>query len=101
MVNAELLEQTMQFILDNPKKHDPKVWLEESSCGTTACFAGWACILALKTIPSWRPVAYMAADLLGLDDDDAYILFHGSNTVDQLQHYVKSLVNGEHLTPSG
>lgn len=112
--NIELLEQTMQYILDYPEKHDQRIWVqgvqEDDSCGTTACFAGWACFLAgLKQEAVSTDEDYfrfhgqrthasdIAPKLLGLTTREADILFEATNSVEELQHMVKKLVNGEHI----
>ncbi|WP_084963294.1 hypothetical protein [Thermoactinospora rubra] len=42
MVNTTLLRQTLAHILRHPEGWRQSTW----RCGTTACFAGWAAILA-------------------------------------------------------
>lgn len=55
MTNINLAEKVLRSILDHPDEHDQMAWfssdhdgrfglnkLEEGSCGTTACVAGWA-----------------------------------------------------------
>lgn len=104
--NVELLEQTMRHIIDHPEKHDQRLWV--SPCGTTACYAGWACILsgAKQTIGTTqiqfagetRHPQYLAAELLGLDHATANNLFNCRNTIEQLELMVKDLVNGQDIT---
>ncbi len=35
--NDELLDQVMAHIKAHPEQHDQGVWIEEETCGTTAC----------------------------------------------------------------
>jgi len=109
MINTELLEQTMRHIIDHPETHDQSQWV--SKCGTTACFAGWACLLSgaqlnpkryLITISWWVTrnnklihTQDLATELLGICDDDADRLFRDTYTVDDLQLMVKELINRE------
>lgn len=48
--NAELGTKIRDFIVTNPKRHWQKDWTEENpeECGTTACLAGWACIIGME-----------------------------------------------------
>ena len=99
MRNIELLEKTMTFIKDNPTKHDQRVWVNDAgSCGTTACFAGWAAMLAGWTaheVDSCQDIAgEIGANLLGLTFQECRALFYGMNTVDELELMVKELVAG-------
>jgi hypothetical protein len=116
MVNVQLLEQTMRHIIDHPETHDQGIWVsDKEDCGTTACFAGWACLLSgakqydvtlsqstfsADTASGWIRADDLAVQLLGIDEDTATNLFDGDNTVDDLQRIVKQLVNREH-TPEG
>lgn len=100
--NTELLERTMQYILDHPEAHDQTTW----GCGTVACFAGWACRLAeLEQYGNYKDwfvindayyhVQQAARYILRLDYREADNLFHCRNTIDDLQRMVKELCNGE------
>ena len=104
--NTELLEKTMQHIMDNPEQHDQGAWV--NSCGTAACFAGWACLLTQGTKQcldnetfsyqgKTKHAADLAMDLLGLTHKEAAVLFSGNNSREGLQLMVKDLVNGDEL----
>lgn len=122
--NVELLEKTMQYIQDHPEQHAQESWMHATECGTAACFAGWACLLAgleqvqgtgfatrstVRSGPLTLTKAYKtnvgevvsipseAAAQLGLTEREAGILFDAGNTVDELKLMVKKLVNGEVL----
>lgn len=47
--NVELGKRVYDFIVANPERHYQKDWTESSgeACGTTACVAGWTCIMGL------------------------------------------------------
>lgn len=124
MTNVSELNRVMTFIKDNPEMHDQSIWANE--CGTTACLAGWACLLngysidtekigdykknhgpnagivrfggpILDSFNNAADIQYTAIDILDLDDEDANILFAEANTVDDLELMVKDLANGDDL----
>lgn len=93
----------VEAIRANPRHHDQSDWAkpdrepEETSCGTKRCIAGWTMhvhsfsdtvinemggTLGLNGV--FPPVAAAAANLLGIDDEDAYILFYFTNNEDAL-----------------
>ena len=99
--NKELIERTMQHIVDHPEEHDQRTWIS-NACGTVACFAGWALLLddveARDVLAwSWEFTGVAAAEHLGLTIDEAGVLFRGKNSRDMLQLMVKDLINGEEL----
>jgi hypothetical protein len=101
--NVELLQATMQQILDNPEQHDQMSFVDENACGTTACFAGWAALLSGWSVRQIRLANCMysvGAKLLGLTDDEASILFYSSNSRAALELMVRDLVNGDELRSS-
>lgn len=95
--NVELLQQTMQYILDHPKEHDQSAFV--NTCGTAACFAGRAALLSGWTVHqiTWAPMWAEGAALLGLTLDEAMVLFAINNTVPMMELMVKDLVNGDPL----
>lgn len=106
MRNVELLEKTMQYILDHPEKHAQGLWT--NGCGTAACFAGWACYLAgfrnhendsdcISYYGEPYHVGDLAQRLLGLTFKERRCLFYGVNTRAELELIVKDLVNGDEL----
>jgi hypothetical protein len=106
-LNKALLEKTMQHIVDNPDNHNQTVWLTTFDCDTVACLAGWACVLHkpdfdwfnnLNSLNVRREIPEKARLYLGLSDDEAMVLFFSGNTIDDLQRYVKMLLNGEDIT---
>lgn len=44
-----LAQRVRDQIVQHPESHNQKVWVQETSCGTTACVAGWTVILAGAT----------------------------------------------------
>jgi len=107
--NKELIERTMRHIVDHPERHEQSAWIGTTTCGTVACFAGWALMLdgiTAQHLLDWPYDEYgsrfsrvreEAAKRLGLTLDEAKQLFHGCNTRDMLQLMVKDLLNGEEL----
>jgi hypothetical protein len=93
------------FLEENPDSHNQSRWVEAwtrktweisrlrpvtaadvlNVCGATACAAGWACLLAGGKFVSGHVVVMpdgsqgsamgVAASLLGLSEDEAYVLF--------------------------
>lgn len=49
MFNVELGTKIYNFITAHPERHYQKDWVESSDdeCGTTACVAGWACVMGM------------------------------------------------------
>jgi hypothetical protein len=45
IINTIPLEGGMQHILDHPEAHNQGVYIEETTCGTAACLAGWIGLL--------------------------------------------------------
>lgn len=108
--NVELLEATMQHILDHPEQHNQKRYIDltcsitdgsEHLCGTAACFVGRAALLSgwsvQRLLRLGPDVHWDGADLLGLTDWEAGQLFCGTNTIPMLELMVKDLVNGNEL----
>jgi hypothetical protein len=99
--NVELLEATMQYILDHPEEWDQSTFI----CGTAACFAGRAALLSGWSIEEIHNAADSCemysegAKLLGLTYVEAHCLFRSENTVPALELMVKDLVNGDELQP--
>ena len=104
-INKDLLRETLAYIEAHPEEWDQTKWL----CGTTACFAGRACLLSGDR-PVYeigpddesgrvyfgqdnrrRQVRYRAADLLGLGQHDADVLFDCGCTMDDLRRIVAEL----------
>ncbi|MBO0676755.1 hypothetical protein JRC04_04685 [Mycolicibacterium sp. S2-37] len=96
--NVELLERVMQHILDHPEQHFQGSWI--TSCGTAACFAGWAAMfsgMSAREVYEHDRMKDVGAELLGLTAGEAFVLFTSWNTRDMLQLMVKDLVNGDAL----
>ncbi len=81
--NAELAYKVLDHIDARPELWRQGIWLGESECGTTACFAGWAVMLSgcevdvageeVLTGPAeliGRHVGSAAEVLLGIEDLD-------------------------------
>lgn len=103
-VNAALLRQTLDYIKAHPKEWDQEVWRQVTSCGTVACFAGWACALNGDRFnpDDWEfvitdesgvssPIEDRAREILGLAIGEADWLFDGGNTLYDLEQIVETL----------
>lgn len=87
--NTDLMLQVRNAIRMEPERHNQDEWgshpeADPSECGTTYCIAGWAVVLATgKSLkegcakydetPGFSDV--VAAQLLGLDSDEANEIF--------------------------
>ncbi len=49
IVNMELVERIFTQIRETPHLWDQAGWADKTSCGTTHCFGGWACVLEGRT----------------------------------------------------
>lgn len=103
-VNKELLLKTLETIKANPEHWNQEEW----HCGTSHCFAGFTHLidagLPITTIcPVWG-VEYddggwdfteeYAAKALGLDKDQADLLFYVDNKLEDLEVIVDNLITG-------
>lgn len=111
--NVELLEKTMQYVLDHPEKHyQGDYW---DTCNSTGCFCGWAIHLSGSAnfwVDTVDDLLYRADDddsiswhsggqeALGLTWAEANLLFDCGNTRPMLELMVKDLVNGDELRSS-
>jgi hypothetical protein len=131
--NVSLFQRTLDHIHTHPEQHDQEFWMRVSqrpssegpqvvTCGTAACFAGWATLLAgyvpysrigdgqwpvevVPTTASGRKalpevVSFVAIKVLGISDAEADILFRASNTVSFLWHFSQLLCNGDLTLPA-
>ena len=105
-------EAVLDVIERNPEKHDQGVWGEQNACGTTACVAGHIAllnddaqyilnhanrmILMLNPGTVQRGFEWYAGEKLGLEDDDAYLLFYKTNN-EQAKEALKYLAKGESI----
>lgn len=114
---AALAWRVIDQIEAEPKAHRQEWWLTVTACGTQACYAGWASLLAGDEIavenaePGWSGtgerswvrytnrngvvvsghVSERARDLLGLDIAEGSILFSGANSLRTLRGMVERL----------
>lgn len=111
--NVSLGKKVLHFIEANPAQHDQADWMRESDgdCRTTACIAGWTCILGLnlplrathsclgedpeyyyeEPADTW---AVTAASLLNIDTPLARALFTRT-TNEEAVRALRRLVEGE------
>lgn len=88
-MNVELLRKVKKHILEEPKRlymtsymnfrKKDKIGRPFPKCGTTACIAGWACILTIDMEPALlyasTSIGFEAQRLLDLSSDEKYRLF--------------------------
>lgn len=98
MVNTELAQQVLDYIIENPEQHEQEYFVARwdgngeyifpddsfTSCSTTMCVAGTAVALieGIDSLFIDHPrieVAARATEYLGLDPDDADNLFYCMN----------------------
>jgi hypothetical protein len=110
-LDADLLDKTLHHIetLDAFEGHVDDRWVQQwwispNVCGTSACFAGWTCVLAGDTLDAAtcdaiapdgtrRFIPDRARELLGidLDTEPAEYLFAASNDLDDIRRIVGQL----------
>ena len=108
--NWPLLYKVLDHVKEHPEEHDQQYWftkIETSTCGTAACFAGWALLFAHpEAKPEWVQddahrtylledekgecwdVATLAAHELGLDKYEANHLFDALNDVQDIERLI-------------
>lgn len=89
-LNIELFKLIREKIATTPEAYDQSVFARPSvkaPCGTAACIAGWACVLSgamdagelmrreRASGAEYQTIEITAKGALGLDDDDAEVLF--------------------------
>jgi hypothetical protein len=114
MPNIELLKRVRAQITEHPETHNQRVWAKRTECGTTACVAGWAVLLAhpdaeltaldcfngmscgvLLSDGTERAFNMYGAELLGLTPDQRYWLFDEERTTPEVLGGLDDLINGE------
>src|SRR2546428_4205985 len=116
LLDRELAYAVLDRIETHPEGHDQSDWVsfigDGQGCGTVACFAGWAVVLAGGSLLEWcqaritglerEPrryfdedvsyteghIASVAMTLLGLDEARAYALSHEDHTLHDLRRLV-------------
>ena len=106
-LNAKLAYEVLDYIEAHPEKHDQATYF--NSCGTTACFAGWASLLsgdehtfdathsmvtAYVRTPDGRicHIESRAMELLGLEYDDLTTgLFYAARNLDEVRIAVERI----------
>jgi len=108
--NAELAYLVLDHIDAHPEQWDQGRWISRpdgADCGTAGCFAGWACMLSgnqpdwtmsngkwTNTVTAdgyWKYVGDRAAELLGISEVDAEMLFDADNQRDDLDRHVAEI----------
>jgi hypothetical protein len=102
----------LDHIEKNPDMHDQGRWIYPGrhfpvslsvqdmrpECGTTACYAGWTVLLDGLTLDGslvpaleYDHLSSVAADLLGLTQQEAMDLFHNATTLDEVRTAVTDI----------
>lgn len=104
--NAVLAYRVLDHIDAHPEEHRQTAWVDQDSCGTTACFAGWACLLAGDQAPPpadcpsamvFSPDGHLhgvfdrAQEHLGIDEETAEDLFSGDHLAEDLAELVPQI----------
>ncbi len=72
-MNVALLTRVRDKILESPEGFDMGNWSQRTECGTTHCIGGL--VMLLSGLPPLTNVFRTAADLLGIDNEEARSLF--------------------------
>jgi len=99
-VNVPLMNKTMEHIRNHPDEWNQGTWVGDTACATTACFAGRALILAgrnLAEVARGLGFQYAATVELGLTFEQASQLFYGGNNLEDLELFVKLIIDGAEL----
>jgi hypothetical protein len=110
MVNAPLMFKTLDYIHEHPEAWDQGEWAARSHCGTTACFAGTAVILAgydfdfcytdvdaTDVLTNGLSIREVARIELGLSYPEANQLFYGGNTLHDIEDLVAQITTNRAL----
>lgn len=110
MTNLEKLDEAIAYIEAHPEEHSQGSWFYRGSCGTTACLAGTVALQA-GYVPDWsrdyvsaqfvikgaerRYTPLVAAEILGLEADDADALFLGANDLEEIKAIRDAIAAGK------
>lgn len=98
MRDEAMLRKVGDYIAEHPEEYDQSFWAQKSACGTTHCVAGTTVFLSPEfqtfiwyqgSIFTWsgmftkengeyRSIMLQATYLLGLDCEEAYMLFNAN-----------------------
>jgi hypothetical protein len=121
-VNAPLMLKTLDHIHEHPEEYDQGEWAARTACGTTACFAGTAVMIAgydfdfrvyedvnaTDKLTNGQFIREVARQELGLTMMQADALFYGGNTLKEVENLVSLIIDGVevprpviHFEPNG
>lgn len=88
-MNVKLAKQVLEHIQDLPEGDtwEQSIWIIKSNCGTTACFAGWTCVLS-GTYSHGFFAGEKAQELLELSSCEAKYLFFSGHSLDDLKRVI-------------
>ncbi|QJY46695.1 hypothetical protein [Pseudonocardia broussonetiae] len=108
-VNEDLLRRVLDHITTHPDQHSQDWWARRTDCGTVACIAGHTVLLTGHTIDFETPDEYgnhgtklidrrrvedVAAELLGLNAEQAWRLFHDAVDLQACWAAARSITGG-------
>jgi len=114
--NVAELDRVVTFIEDHPEQHNQSLWIrpdprdnasEPWHCGTVGCLAGWTVLLnGWALVPDddelvqrgnrEESVENVAEEILGLNHNQSYVLFHQAQNVDELRLLTDALKSDPH-----
>lgn len=100
-LNVPLLMRTLLAVHTWPERWDQSTFFDETSCGTTMCFAGWTLVLEGFGEDYDGSYAFKAQELLGLTDDEREHVFFHLQTHDliELTETTRTLLTHRGLLP--
>jgi hypothetical protein len=115
--NVDLMIDVRNYLKEHPEEHDQGDWFSSgtNSCGTTMCIAGAAvflahgpayaqavarCHKATEMTSGAKDIEDVAAELLGLDEDESIELFYASRNrmaLEMLDELIEAGKNSERV----
>jgi hypothetical protein len=119
----EKREFLIDYIHAFPEKHNQRKWITgdaetdtfygDTTCGTAACLAGWAALFSgAKPVVEYsdrhgysyvrsndgdgaKGVKPLAEEILDLNHEESYVLFHANNSREQIREFINNLNEGK------
>jgi len=103
-----LLKETYNELVAHPERHNQHMWAKRTACGTVGCFAGTAVMLAYGGEAQFLFAPFtsvtaevmldgkvyyikeLAKSVLGLDCDQAEVLFNPTNSIERIGEMLES-----------
>ncbi len=121
--NVPLMLKVLEHVTAHPEEHDQDVWAQKrtvGTCGTVGCLAYHAVVMGgldvrwdevwlpffvpgatheADSVTDGRSIEDVAAELLGLRDEQAHEMFHHATTLRQLWGMAAVYTGGEIVPP--